>query len=82
MPYVFISFGSAHTGKNIGCCIVKVDDPEQANEECRRLGLMPNECNQARGYVLDTEKEFKEQGMELNRFYTAAEMAKMGFEKA
>lgn len=82
MPYVFMSFGSVHTGKNIGCCIVKVDDPDQANAECKQLGLMPTECNQARGYVLDTEEAFNEQGMELNRFYTKQQMQEMGFEIA
>lgn len=79
MVYVFMSFASPHTGKNIGCCIVQVDDPEQANARCIELGLMPQECNHARGYSLD-EEGFKEQGMELNKFYTAAEMRAMQFE--
>lgn len=79
MVYVFMSFGSIHTKHNIGCCIVQVERPETANEECKKLGLMPNKCNQARGYVLD-EQCFKEQGMKLNKFYTAAEMKQMGFE--
>lgn len=77
--YVFMSFGSIHTRKNLGCCIVKVKKPENANDECKRLGLMPNECNEGRGYVMD-ETGFKEQGMELNKFYTRNEMIGMGFQ--
>ena len=80
MAYIFMSFGSHHTAKNIGCCIVKTEGTEDANEKCKRLGLMPNECNQARGYEL-TEESFVEQDMELNKFYTVNEMEKMGFEK-
>lgn len=81
MTYVFMSFASAHSGKNIGCCIVQVENPEDANEECKRLGIMPKACNQARGYVLEDEKTFQEQGMELNRLYTPEEMLNMGFAK-
>ncbi len=81
MTYVFMSFGSAHTRRNLGCCIVRVQHVEDANEECKRLGLMPQECNQARGYPLSDE-DFPNQGMELNKFYTADEMRAMGFEKA
>lgn len=73
-----MSFASAHTGNNIGCCVVRVKDPQQANEECRRLGLMPQQCNHARGYLLRDE-DFPQQGMELNRFYPTAEMKAKGF---
>jgi hypothetical protein len=79
--YVFMSFGNVHTGKNIGCCIVQVDDPDHANDKCAELGLMPTVCNEGRGYVL-TEESFNEQGMELNKFYSATEMEAMGFSKA
>lgn len=79
--YVFMSFGSAHTGRNIGCCIIESEDPNDANEKCKELGLMPEECNQARGYVLD-EDTFQKQGMELNKFYSSKEMEEMGFQKA
>jgi len=78
--YVFMSFADVHTGKNIGCCIVEVADPNDATEHCKKLGLMPKTCNSARGFVLD-EKGFKEQGMELNKFYSRDDMAKMGFQK-
>ncbi len=81
MIYVFVSFANIHTGKNIGCCIVRVKDPKDANAECQRLNLMPTVCNQARGYVL-TDEDFPKQEMELNRFYPREEMDKMGFEKA
>lgn len=80
MPYVFMSFGSHVTGLGIGCCIVEVDDEQQANDECIRLDLMPNQSNQAKGWLLDDES-FPEQGMDLNRFYSSAEMDAMGFEK-
>ena len=39
------------------------------------------ESNEARGYAL-SEDEFREQGMELNRFYSRQQMLEMGFEKA
>ena len=77
--YVFMSFGSPHTGKNLGACIVEVDDPNQANEKCKELGLMPDECNQARGYPLDS---IEDESMELNRFYTPTELEAMGYQKA
>ena len=80
MVYVFVSFGSLHTRKNIGCCIVQVEREEDANGECARLGLMPQECNEAKGFHLPPES-FAEQGMELNRFYTRDEMEQMGFER-
>jgi len=80
MNYVFMSFASPHSGKNIGCCILQIEDPNSANDKAKELGLMPEECNHARGYALD-EKGFKEQGMELNKFYSPKEMEKMGFEK-
>jgi hypothetical protein len=79
--YFFISFGSLHTKKNIGCCIVRAEDIDAANEKCKELGLMPNECNEARAYPLD-EGALKEQGMELNKFYSKAQMEEMGFQKA
>ena len=78
--YVFMSFASPHTGKNLGCCIVQVDDPNDANRKCQELGLMPNEDNHAKGYPLD-EEGFKEQEMEVNQFYTPEQMASKGFEK-
>jgi hypothetical protein len=79
--YVFMSFSSMHTKKNIGCCIIQCEDPTKANELTKQLGLMPHECNNARGYELN-EEEFREQGMELNRLYSSEEMSKMGFQKA
>ena len=81
MPYIFISFANAHTGKNIGCCIVQSDNPQDANQKCKDLDLMPHICNEAKGYVLADEAEFKHQGMTLDRFYTSDEMMNMGFEK-
>jgi len=80
MPYVFMSFACFHTGKNLGCCIVRVNNGEQANAECLELNLMPQQCNRAKGFVLEDES-FPEQGMELNCFYSRAEMLEMGFEK-
>ena len=77
MSYVFMSFASAHTGKNIGCCIVEVDDPNNANQHCSDVGLMPEECNQARGFVLE---DIEGEDMELNKFYTRQEMVDMGYE--
>lgn len=79
--YVFMSFGSVHTGKNLGCCIVEVNNPNDANARCFELGLVPNECNQARSYPLDQD-DFEKQGMELNKLYTPTELEAMGFEKA
>ena len=78
--YVFMSFASAHTGKSLGCCIVEVDDPQEANEKTKRLGIMPQECNHARGYAMG-EEDFKKQGMELNRLYSPEEMDSMGFDR-
>jgi hypothetical protein len=79
--YIFMSFSSMHSKKNIGCCIIQCEDPTKANELTMELGLMPHECNNARGYVLN-EEQFKEQGMELNKFYSSQEMSEMGFKKA
>ena len=79
--YIFMSFSSMHTKKNIGCCVIQCDDPQKANEITKELGLMPNECNHARGYVL-SEEDFGKQGMDLNRLYSPEEMCKMGFVKA
>ena len=45
--YYFMSFGSLHTGRSIGACIVLVEEGEDPNEKCARLGLMPLECNEA-----------------------------------
>jgi hypothetical protein len=81
MKYVFVSFADAHTKKNIGCCIVQVENLKEANEKCKELGLMPGTNNFARGYELEDEEAFKAQEMELNRFYSKAEMEAKGFEK-
>lgn len=81
MIYVFMSFADTHTRQNIGCCIVQVDHLKDANEKCKQLGLMPQICNEARGFPLN-EQEFQQQGMELNRLYSRHEMEQMGFEKA
>jgi len=75
--HVFMSFADAHTGKNIGCCIVEVDEAEQANAKCAELGLMPNRCNHAKGYVLENAAD---EPMEVNRFYTKDELIEMGYE--
>ncbi len=80
MIYFFMSFANIHTRKNEGCCIVRVKSPDDANEEAKRLGLMPQVCNQARIYPL-SDAEFSKQGIELNRFYFSHEMDAMGFKK-
>lgn len=76
--YMFVSFASLHTGKNLGCCIVKSDNKYDTNKQCIDLGLMPEQCNECRGYPL-TEEQFQKQGMELNKFYTKEQMIEMGF---
>ncbi len=78
MVYMFMSFASIHTGKNIGCCIVQVEDPKQANDKCHDLGLMPTECNHVQGFLLP-EEDLEAQGMELNKFYAKQEMDAMQF---
>lgn len=76
MRCVFMSFASAHTGKNIGCCIIEVDDPNDANQKCKDLGLMPKECNHARGHMLNS---IDDEDMELNTFYTREQMDQLGY---
>lgn len=78
MPYVFVSFGSAHTRKPLGGCVVEVDNSIDANKKCMELGLMPDECNKAFGYPLDTNDPVAEIGLEPNRFYSADELEKTG----
>jgi hypothetical protein len=80
MKYVFMSFASPHTGKNLGCCIIQVENPEDANEKSKELGLMPKEDNHAQGYVLN-EDTWQEEGMDLNRFYSREEMTELGHKK-
>lgn len=70
-----------HSKQPLGACIVQVDRPEDANEKTKQLGLMPNECNKAFGYVLSDE-DFAEQDMELNKFYDTDDMNRLGFQKA
>ena len=81
MKYAFVSFADVHTRKNVGCCIVQVTELYMANDRCKQLGLMPNCCNNARGYELNHD-QFLEQGMELNRFYSKSELVEMGFSLA
>ena len=78
--YVFLSFGSVHTGKALGACVLHLENAEQANDKAKELGLTPNECNKAYAYVMD-EECFKRQGLKLNHFYSAKELDKMGFSK-
>lgn len=77
MKYVFLSFASLRSGKNLGCCIIQVENPEDANVRAKAIGLMPKEDNHAQGYVL-REDAWQEEGMELNRFYTREEMIELG----
>jgi len=78
--YYFGSFVSQHDHCNLGCCIVLAADPEEANRKALALPGFPEECNSARWYGMDQEC-FQQQGMELDRFYTADEMSTMGFQK-
>ena len=71
--YMFFSFADAHSGDNLGCCIIKSSDPDEAKEVCDNLGLTPNGCLDIRAYPL-TEIEFLQQDMELNRLYSRDEM--------
>lgn len=80
MIYVFVSFGSIHTGKPLGACIVQVENAEQANAETQRLGIAPDTCNRAYGYIMSDE-DFQNQGMELNKFYDSETMERMGFNR-
>lgn len=77
--YTFISYASIITGKNIGCCVIKCVAAE-AQAKAIELDLEPHQPIHAQGAEMD-EKAFKEQGMELNRFYTNEEMCKTNFEK-
>ena len=77
----FMSFGSLHTGKNLGCCLIEVGLGEDPNANCAELGIMPHECNQARGYLLPAN-EVAEQGLVIGKFYSREEMEKRGFETA
>lgn len=74
--YVFMSFASALTGTNIGCCIVEVDDPDEANQKCKDLGLMPNEPNYAKGYPMG---DVNSEDMEVGKFYTREQMVEMHY---
>lgn len=86
MSYVFMSFSSKTTRKNIGCCIIRNPNQEQNKnqiiswiEECERLGLKPEGADDFRAELLG-EAQFLVQGMELNRFYTREQMLQMAFE--
>ena len=78
MAYVFMSFASPHTGKNLGCCIVEVDNPNDANQRSKDLGLMPEECNLAKGWTIEN---LDGEDMELDTFYTRQQMDDMGYER-
>ena len=78
MSYVFMSFASSHTGKNLGCCIVEVDNPNDANQRSKDLGLMPGECNQAKGWTIENRDG---EDMEIDTFYTRQQMIEMGYER-
>ena len=83
--YFFLSFASLHTKKNIGCCVIELETAGQdvmtmVNAKCQVLGILPKECHSIRCFPL-TDEGFTEQGMELNRVYSAAEIDRMGFGK-
>ena len=80
MQYHFCSFKSLHNGKLLGACIVKPDLPGEAGlkVELMTRNLEPNECHEMQSYFMD-KQEAQEQGMQLNRFYTAREMKELGF---
>tara|TARA_Y100000034_G_scaffold81854_1_gene98122 strand:+ start:156 stop:395 length:240 start_codon:yes stop_codon:yes gene_type:complete len=71
-----MSFGDTTTGKNLGCCVVKSSSGIQAHKLSHQLGINPG--GEMRSYGLTTE-QFEEQGLEVNRLYTRAEMLQMGF---
>jgi hypothetical protein len=48
-----MSFASLNSGKNLGCCIIHVDDPQNAEEKAKELGFIPQESNHLVTHVLN-----------------------------
>jgi hypothetical protein len=74
--FYFMSFGSLHTGRAIGACIVVIAVGEDPNEKAHRLGLVPNECNEARAYRI---RDIRQENMQPGRFYSRAELRRLGY---
>ncbi len=77
MDYFFMSFRDDEKNKNLGVCVVYEFDLPSALSKAWTLGINPG------GEVLSvkmSESMFFEEGLELNRLYTKAELMALGYE--
>ncbi len=74
--YIFLSFRDPDINKNLGCAIVKAKDLNEAIVKAHKKKINPG------GEVLGTpmsEKDFKEEGLELDKLYSRQEMIDLGY---
>ena len=81
--YAFVSIACHHTKSKSGVVILEVtgdelENPQSMNERLAQLNMLPDECHSIRAFGMDG-KAFKSEGLETNRFYTGAEMKRMGY---
>jgi len=77
MKYYFMSFRNAKKNENLGVCIVAASNPNTAVRKTIDLKINPG--GEIRIEKMD-KKQFKEQGLELDKLYTRSEMIKLGYE--
>ena len=75
MNYIWLSFASEETGKNLGICVVEALTLDEALKKAWSLKLNPG--GTVAGYSMDDE-QFQKQKVELNRLYTRQEMTDLG----
>ena len=78
MSYFFFSMSSKQTRKNIGVCIIQAVSERAAQSKLEETKLLPAGADDIKIWRLD-EKEFKAQGLEVDKFYSREQVKKMNF---
>ena len=76
IEYVFLSFRDPRKNLNLGVAVIKAGTFKEAVALPHKKGVNPG------GEVLGTSmtaKEFKEEGLDVDRLYSRAEMIGMGY---
>ena len=74
--YMWLSFASEETGKNLGVCIVEASNFTEGIQKAHQKGINPG--GQVAGSKM-SEEQFQGEELELDRLYSREEMIEMEF---
>ena len=74
--YMWLSFASEDTGKNLGVCIVEAENFTEGIQKAHQKDINPG--GQVAGFKMN-EEQFQGEELELDRLYSREEMKAMEF---